>query len=83
MVHEHAHEHPRSDYLGRSQDRGQPRLGLRVRRRVERPHEAGLPTYARAGLREFERERELRRAHEILKSAAASFGTEIDGRCPK
>ena len=41
----------------------------------------GLTTTERERLRELEREnRELRRANEILKSAAAFFGAELDRR---
>ena len=41
----------------------------------------GLTTDERARLKELEREnRELRRANEILKSAAAFFGAEFDRR---
>jgi transposase len=39
----------------------------------------GLTTYERDRLKALEREnRELRRANEILKSAAAFFGSELD-----
>jgi len=45
---------------------------------------AGLTTEERARMKELEREnRELRRANEILKSAAAFFGAELDRRSPK
>ena len=41
----------------------------------------GLTTDERSRLKELEREnRELRRANEILKSAAAFFGAELDRR---
>ncbi len=41
----------------------------------------GLSTEERTRLKELEREnRELRRANEILKSAAAFFGAELDRR---
>ena len=41
----------------------------------------GLTTGERERLKTLEREnRELRRANEILKSAAAFFGTELDRR---
>jgi transposase len=44
----------------------------------------GLTTDERAKLRELEREvKELRRANEILKSAAAFFGAELDRRQPR
>ena len=42
-------------------------------------HRPGLTTDERERLRELEREnRELKRANEILKSAAAFFGAELD-----
>lgn len=42
---------------------------------------AGLTSEERARMKELEREvRELRRANEILKSAAAFFGAELDRR---
>jgi transposase len=41
----------------------------------------GLTTEERARMKELEREnRELRRANEILKSAAVFFGAELDRR---
>jgi transposase len=44
----------------------------------------GLKTDERERLRELEREnKELRRANEILKSAAIFFGAELDRRPPK
>lgn len=44
----------------------------------------GLTTDERAHLKALEREnRELRRANEILKSAAAFFGAELDRRSPR
>jgi transposase len=44
----------------------------------------GLTTEERARMKELEREnRELRRANEILKSAAAFFGAELDRRSSK
>jgi transposase len=51
---------------------------------VERGTRAGLTTEERARMRELEREnRELRRANEILKSAAVFFGAELDRRSSK
>ena len=51
---------------------------------VDRGTRAGLTTEERARMRELEREnRELRRANEILKSAAAFFGAELDRRSSK
>jgi transposase len=47
----------------------------------ERP---GLTTDERAQLRELQREvKELRRANEILKSAATFFGAELDRQQPR
>src|SRR5579859_1904688 len=44
----------------------------------------GLTTDEREQLKQLQREnRELRRANEILKSAAAFFGAELDGRRPR
>jgi len=51
---------------------------------VERGSWPGLRRDERARLAELEREnRELRRANEILKSAAAFFGAELDRRQKK
>jgi transposase len=48
---------------------------------VDRGTRAGLTTEERVRMRELEREnKELRRANEILKSAAAFFGAELDRR---
>ncbi len=48
---------------------------------VDEGRRAGLTTPERERLRELEREnRELRRANEILKSAATFFGAELDRR---
>ena len=50
---------------------------------VDGGRRTGLTTEERARMKELEREnRELRRANEILKSAAAFFGAELD-RQPK
>jgi transposase len=51
---------------------------------VDAGDRAGLTTSERARLVALEREnRELRRANEILKSAAAFFGAELDRRSPR
>jgi transposase len=51
---------------------------------VDRGTRAGLTSEERIRMRELEREnRELRRANEILKSAAAFFGAELDRRSSK
>ena len=48
---------------------------------IDRGERAGLTSEERARMHELEREnRELRRANEILKSAAAFFGAELDRR---
>ena len=49
--------------------------------RVEAGEAAGVPSEDRARIRQLEKENaELRRANEILKSAAAFFGAELDRR---
>jgi transposase len=51
---------------------------------VDRGVRGGLTTEERARMKELEREvRELRRANEILKSAAIFFGAELDRRSTK
>jgi len=51
---------------------------------VDRGTRTGLTTEERVRMKELEREnRELRRANEILKSAAAFFGAELDRRSPR
>jgi transposase len=54
---------------------------------IDRGNRAGLTTEERRRIVELEREncenRELRRANEILKSAAAFFGAELDRRSIK
>lgn len=51
---------------------------------IDHGERAGLTTSERARLKELEREnRELRRANEILKSAAVFFGAELDRRSPR
>ena len=48
---------------------------------IDRGDRSGLSTEERARMKELEREvRELRRANEILKAAAAFFGAEFDRR---
>jgi transposase len=59
------------------------RLWLR-RAEVDQHQRAGITTAERERLRELEREnRELRRANEILRAAAAFFARELDPRVPK
>jgi transposase len=51
---------------------------------VERGTRPGLTTEERERMKALEREnRELRRANEILKSAAVFFGAELDRRSPR
>ncbi len=51
---------------------------------IDSGHRAGTTTADQRRIAELEREvRELRRANEILKSAAAFFGAELDGRRPR
>ena len=60
-------------------------LRIWVRRaQVDAGERGGLTTDERERLKQLEREnRELRRANEILKSAAVFFGAELDGRRPR
>ena len=52
--------------------------------KVDGGQRTGLTTADRERLKVLEREnRELRRANEILKSAAAFFGAELDRRSPR
>jgi len=69
---------------------GQLGIGVESLRRwviqaeIDRASKGGLTTEERAHMKELEREvRELRRANEILKSAAAFFGAELDRRSPR
>jgi len=51
---------------------------------IDRGSRAGLTSEERRRMAELEREnRELRRANEILKSAAAFFARELDPRSPR
>jgi transposase len=51
---------------------------------VDSGRRAGTTTADQRRIAELEREvRELRRANEILKSAAVFFGAELDGRRPR
>jgi transposase len=51
---------------------------------IDEGHRLGLSSDERRHMRELEKEnRELRRANEILKSAAIFFGAELDRRQPK
>ena len=89
MVQEHAHEHP-SEWAAITSVAAKVgvnhetlRQWLR-RAQVDAGERSGLTTDERERLKLLEREnRELRRANEILKSAAAFFGAELDGRRPR
>jgi len=51
---------------------------------IDRGDRSGLTTDERERMKTLEREnRELRRANEILKSAALFFGAELDRRSPR
>ena len=86
MVLEHAQEYPSqwaaitsiAEKLGVNKET----VRMWVRRvEVDSGRRPGLTTDERERLKKLEREnRELRRANEILKSAAAFFGAELDGR---
>ncbi len=55
-----------------------------TRAEVDGGRRPGVPTEQQRRLAELEREnRELRRANEILKSAAVFFGAELDRRSPR
>ena len=89
LVQEHAGEYP-SEWAGLTSIAtkcGMTPETLRkwVRRaEVDAGARRGLTTDERQRLKELEREnRELRRANEILKSAAAFFARELDPRPPR
>lgn len=89
MVQEHAHEHP-SQWATITSVAAKLGINHETLRKWVRTAEVdagtrpGLSSDERARLRQLEREnRELRRANEILKSAAAFFGAELDGRRPR
>lgn len=68
--------------IARQLDIGVETLRTWVRQaEIDQGTRPGLTTEERARLKELEREnRELRRANEILRSAAAFFGAELDRR---
>jgi len=89
MVLDHQHEYP-SQWAAISTIAGQlgvnhETLRIWVRRaETDAGQRPGLTTDELARMKELEREnRELRRANEILKSAAAFFGAELDRRPTK
>ncbi len=84
MVFEHTEEHS-SQWATIQSIAGKIGMSPETLRKWVRPAERdgglrpGLTTDERSRMKELEREvRELRRANEILKSAAAFFGTELD-----
>ena len=84
MVFEHQGEYPRSGRRSsrsrRSSSINHETLRIWVRRaETDAGQRPGLTTDERTELQELQREvKELRRANEILKSAAAFFGAELD-----
>src|SRR6266540_586072 len=84
MVFEHQDEHPSQwaaiTSMATKFDVSSETLRKWVRRaEIDGGHRPGLTTEERERLKVLEREnRELRRANEILKSAAAFFGAELD-----
>ncbi len=89
MVQEHRGEYP-SEWAAVTSIAGKLGVGteaLRLwlrRAEVDQDQRPGVATAERERIRELEREnRELRRANEILKSAAAFFGAELDRRPKK
>jgi transposase len=84
MVLEHAEEYPSQwkaiESISAKLGVNHETLRIWVRRaETDSGKRPGLTTDERARLRDLEREvKELRRANEILKSAAAFFGAELD-----
>ena len=89
MVVEHQHEYPSQwkaiESVSQKLNVHHETLRLWVRRaEVDAGERPGLTTDERARMRELEREvKELRRANEILKSAAHFFGAELDRQSRK
>jgi transposase len=89
MVFDHQHEYPTQwkaiEQIGLKLSINHETLRQWVRRaETDAGGRPGLTTDERARMRELEREvKELRRANEILKSAAAFFGAELDRRQPR
>ena len=86
MVRDHVQEYP-SEWaaitsVGEKLGVGTEALRKWIRRaEIDDGSRPGLTTDEREQLKRLEREnRELRRANEILKAAAAFFGAELDGR---
>ena len=89
MVFEHQHEYPSQwkaiESIAEKLNVHHETLRLWVRRaEVDAGERPGLTTDERERMRELEREvKELRRANEILKSAAHFFGAELDRQSKK
>jgi transposase len=86
MVFDHQGEHPSQwaaicSIAGKFGMSAETLRGWVRRAEIDDGLRPGLTTEERARLKELEREnRELRRANEILRSAAAFFGAELDRR---
>jgi transposase len=89
MVFDHAHEYPSQwkaiESVAEKLDIHRETLRVWVRRtEVDQGRRPGLTTDEQARMKELEREnKELRRANEILKAAAAFFGAELDRQSKK
>ena len=89
MVLDHEHEYPSQwkaiESVAEKLDVHRETLRVWVRRaEVDEGRRPGLTTDERARMKELEREnKELRRANEILKSASAFFGAELDRQSKK
>ena len=89
MVFDHQHEYPSQwkaiESISAKLSINHETLRIWVRRaETDAGQRPGLTTDERAKLKELEREnKELRRANEILKSASAFFGAELDRQSKK
>ena len=89
MLFEHQHEYPSQwkaiESIAKKLGVNHETLRLWVRKaEVDGGQRAGVTTEDRAKIRELEREvKELRRANEILKSAAVFFARELDPQPPR
>ncbi len=89
MVLEHEHEYPSQwkaiESIAEKLAVHRETLRVWVRRaEVDDGRRPGVTTEERARIRELEREnKELRRANDILKSAASFFGAELDRQSKK
>ena len=89
LVFDHQHESPSQwkaiDSISKKLSINHETLRIWVRRaETDAGQRPGLTTDERARMKELEREnKELRRANEILKSASAFFGAELDRQSKK